>query len=84
MLTCLDCGRLFEESEIVYVKEDYGELRSGCPNCGESFVPTERCYWCGEWITDDFFELPDNEVICSECHFEITPCSLEEMEERNG
>lgn len=80
MLVCLGNGHVFCEDEVRKEKEDYGEETSCCPICGDDYlIEAEKCGWCGEWITDDFYELPDGEKICNYCYSEITPCLFWEL-----
>ena len=73
MYLCLECSNLFEECQ--QYSETHGldsppyETWSGCPACGSgAVVETQRCSYCGDWIVEDYVELPAGELICDNCY----------------
>ena len=72
MNICLECGKVFEDSEISHWKEDRGEYCgerayenvSGCPYCKGDFREAIKCESCGEYFTLD--ELDENHL-CEDC-----------------
>jgi DNA-directed RNA polymerase subunit RPC12/RpoP len=48
MYKCVDCGRVFEESEFLAWVEPHGETMIGCPNCRGDFDEAFKCELCGE------------------------------------
>ena len=74
MYVCLDCGRAFEDPK--HYVETHGlnsspyEEWDGCPKCGGNYVEAILCYECGEWITGEYVELKNGDVI-GECCYEI-------------
>ena len=71
MWVCVGCGYVFKEPQHWEEKHnlDYGpfERRSGCPECGDSYVEAHRCDSCGEWITGDYIKTSDDKRYCQEC-----------------
>lgn len=72
MYRCLDCGDLFLEPKKY--TEAHGldfppyEEYHGCPFCGGSFAPVEKCDWCGRYVSGEYIELSNKTVICSDCY----------------
>ena len=64
---CKDCGRIFDESEIVTYTESYGERFTVSPCCNEEFYEADMCEKCGEWV--DPLEMNGN--ICKDCEEEL-------------
>lgn len=49
MYKCLDCGRIFEDSEFAEWIEPHGEIMIGCPCCkSEDCEEAVECLICGE------------------------------------
>ena len=82
MLKCLECGKVFEDSEISHWKEDRGECfgerayekMCGCPYCRGNFTEALKCKVCGEYFVGEtiipsiFPRMPDPENdICENC-----------------
>lgn len=73
MYTCYDCGATFEYPRE-YI-ETHGldtppyEKYEGCPYCGGSFADAIRCDGCGEYITDEYVQIGDQNY-CDGC-FEL-------------
>lgn len=53
MKICLDCGEVFDDSNVKRWKEAHGEPRIGCPLCGGAFDEAERCEQCGRYYEKD-------------------------------
>ena len=72
MYYCLECENLFEDPKK-YV-ETHGldtppyEEWWGCPSCSGSYVVTEQCELCGNWITDKYVELANGYFVCNDCY----------------
>lgn len=82
MLKCKECGQVFDDDEIVRVKDDPSpdgvSLTSGyyeyweCPHCGsDELIEANECPMCGEWFAED-----EGLTICAECQKEL----LDELE----
>ena len=74
MFVCLDCGHVFDKA--VRHTETHGftdgryETWNGCPKCGGAFVETRCCDNCGEYITDRYIKITNDEFLCSNCYIE--------------
>lgn len=85
MNVCLECGRLFDDEDINISFESHGldsppyERIESCPYCNGNFIETMRCHYCGNWLIDSFFELPDYTASCSECFESIKKCRIEDL-----
>ena len=72
MLKCLECGKVFHESEIAHWQESRGEFggfpcseeMSGCPCCKGDYEEAYMCERCGDYFTLD--ELDENHL-CEVC-----------------
>ena len=64
MCECHNCGRRFEEPDIV--TEPHGEKVGVCPFCHGYYEAVYPCRICGEHFTDD--ELTSG--VCDECIYE--------------
>ena len=69
MFVCEDCGRIFDEEDVLYWKEDRGkygedtcfEEMCGCPSCKGAFFELKNCGICGAIIKESDWD------ICEEC-----------------
>lgn len=53
-MRCNNCHAVFDEHDMVRVREDYGETYYACPICGDSDVSeTEECELCGVTFDPD-------------------------------
>ena len=72
MFLCLECDGLFEEPKVY--QETHGldsppyEEFAGCPYCGGSFVATEQCDVCGNYITGQCVVIDGAQFVCEECY----------------
>lgn len=68
---CLDCNSFFEEPKRYIEKHNLDtppyEEYDGCPYCAGDYITPKRCYYCGEYLTGDYFLVPDGRLICPEC-----------------
>ena len=64
-LRCTECGYVFNENELSYWREPYGEMLSGCPKCHGICEEVEPCIFCGEYENVDEYL-----GVCNKCsHF---------------
>lgn len=63
MYKCLDCGRIFEDSEFAEWTEPHGEKMIGCPNCRGDYEEACKCELCGEI----YFASELTEGVCDSC-----------------
>lgn len=48
-MICNNCGATFDEQDVVHYREDYGEIFSACPVCGDYDISdSAECVLCGE------------------------------------
>lgn len=71
MYICKNCGRDFEEPDVVYETHgfDYGPYEKWlvCPSCHDSnFEEAEQCDGCGEYFAKS--DLTDG--LCDDCYEE--------------
>ena len=72
MYLCLDCGYIFSNPKTY--TETHGldtppyEKYLACPVCGGAFVETYPCAICDNWITGDYIELSNGDIICDDCY----------------
>lgn len=72
MLICVDCGHVFDESEVFVVQETldcidgvpYRETHCTCPECNGDYEVAVQCKKCGEWFKWD--DLVSG-YYCSKC-----------------
>ena len=73
MFVCIECGRIFNEDEVVVWEERHGldtppyEPWSGCPSCKGDYVEAYLCDGCDEWITGQYVKLSNGERFCENC-----------------
>lgn len=69
MCRCCNCRTLFDPEDIVYYREDYGEVFAACPECGCDFEEVEVCDDCDVVMQYDFRE---DVWVCPECGKEVS------------
>lgn len=70
MYRCIDCGEIFEEPTSWEEQEEFwgarvGREESGCPFCKGDYEEVYQCDECGEWYTEDEYNLEND--ICNDC-----------------
>lgn len=75
MQICLECGKVFEDDEIVHWQECVGEFWgfpayktfSGCPSCEGAYEDAEECENCGKYFA---LSALDENHLCEYCRKE--------------
>ncbi len=64
MCRCCNCREIFDPDEIVFYREDYGEVFSACPVCGCDY---EEIYYCDVCQVVMEYDEELDAWVCPEC-----------------